>query len=82
LPSAVTVGQPVSFTITGNLTIHGVTRTVTFTAQVTEQSTTSLTGQAQVTVRYADFGIAIPSVPSVTGLGDTVVLALSFTAKS
>lgn len=41
---------------------------------------TTLTGLAQATVRYADFGVAIPDVPSVTGVGDTVKLTLSFTA--
>jgi polyisoprenoid-binding protein YceI len=82
LPSSVTIGQPVSFSITGNLTLHGVTRAVTFVAQVTEQSATKLTGQAQATVRYADFGIAIPQVPSATDVGDTVVLALTFTASA
>ena len=71
-----------SLDVVGNLTIHGVTRSVTFAAQVTEQSATKLTGQAQATVRYADFGIAIPDVPSVTGVGDTVVLALTFTANA
>ncbi len=82
LPSSVTIGQPVSFSITGNLTLHGVTRSVTFAAQVTKQSATKLAGQAQATVRYTDFGIAIPQVPSVTGVGDTVVLALTFTANA
>jgi polyisoprenoid-binding protein YceI len=82
LPSSIAAGQPVSFSIVGNLTMHGVTRPVTFAAQVTEQSATKLTGQAQSTVRYADFGIAIPDVPSVTGVGDTVVLALTFTANA
>jgi polyisoprenoid-binding protein YceI len=82
LPSSITVGQPVSFSIVGNLTIHGITHSVTFAAQVTEQSATKLTGQAQATMRYADFGIAIPDVPSVTGVGDTVVLALTFTANA
>jgi polyisoprenoid-binding protein YceI len=82
LPSGVTVGQPISFRIVGNLTIHGVTRSVTFDARVTEQSATELTGQAQTTIRYADFGISIPQVPTVTGVSDTVVLALTFTAKA
>jgi polyisoprenoid-binding protein YceI len=82
LPSTITVGQPVSFQITGDLTVHGVTRTVTFDAKVTEQNATTLVGQAQTTVRYEDFNIAIPNVPSVTGVTDNVALALSFVATA
>lgn len=82
LPSSISVGQTISFHITGDLTIHQVTRSVTFDAQVTPVSTTTLTGQAQATVQYADFGVAIPDVPSVTSVGETVKLALTFTARA
>ncbi|HEX8994765.1 MAG TPA: YceI family protein [Ktedonobacterales bacterium] len=82
LPSGIAVGQKVSFTLTGNLTIHQVTRSVTFNATATLASPTTLTGQAQATVRYSDFNIAIPNVPSVTGVSDTTALALAFTAKA
>ncbi len=82
LPSSITAGQQVSFKITGDLTIHQVTKTVTFDAKVTLVSAHQLTGQAQMTVKYSDFNIAIPDVPSVTGVGDTVILALTFTASA
>jgi polyisoprenoid-binding protein YceI len=82
LPESVTAGQQVSFTITGDLTIHGVTRSATFDAKVTLESDTSLIGQASTTVNYTDFGIAIPDVPSVTGVSKTVKLALTFTAHA
>ncbi len=42
---------------------------------------TQLIGHAQATVRYGDFNLAIPNVPSVTGVSDTTTLALAFTAK-
>lgn len=82
LPSSIILGQPVSFHITGDLTVHGVTRSATFDAQVTLVNATTLTGRAQTTVRYSDFSMTIPNVPSVTGLGDTVKLALTFTAHA
>jgi polyisoprenoid-binding protein YceI len=82
LPARITTGQPVPLTVTGDLTIHGTTRGVTFNATVTLVSATQLNGQATATVKYADFGLAIPDVPSVTGVGSTVKLALSFTAKA
>lgn len=76
------LGDTVTFQIIGKLTIHQVTRTITFVAQVTAESRTVLKGQAQTTVRYEDFNLTIPSVPSVTGVSDNVKLALTFTAHT
>ncbi len=82
LPESIAVGQQVSFKITGDLTIHQVTKTVTFDATVNVVSDKQITGTASTTVKYSDFGISVPDVPSVTGLGDTVKLALDFTADA
>jgi polyisoprenoid-binding protein YceI len=83
IPSSVAIGQQVSFQITGDLTIHQVTRSsVTFDAQVTEATATQLKGQAQATIKYSDYNLAIPNVPSVTSVSDTVVLKLTFTANT
>lgn len=82
LSSSSAVGQQVSFTITGALTVHGVTKTVTFDAQVKEVSAKQLTGQAQTTVKYSDFNISIPNVPSVPSVGESVKLAITFTASA
>lgn len=82
LPATITIGQPVTFTILGNLTIHQVTKPETFAATVTLQSATQLTGTAQTTVKYEDFNLTIPSVPSVTGVSDAVVLAINLTANA
>ncbi len=82
LPSAIAIGQQVSFTLTGDLTIHQVTRSVTFSATATLTSASQLTGQAQTTVRSSDYNIAIPNVPNVSDVSDTVTLALAFTANA
>lgn len=82
MPSTVAVGQQIAFQITGDLTIHAVTRRATFDVRVTATSEHQLRGQAQTTVKYADFGISIPSVPSVTGVSESVTLALTFTAHT
>ncbi len=82
MPSSVTPGQSFSFKITGDLTIHGVTRSATFDTTATLESDSKLSGDAQTTVKYKDFNINIPDVPSVTGVSDTVKLALKFTANS
>jgi polyisoprenoid-binding protein YceI len=82
MPASITVGQQVSLQLTGDLTVHGQTHSVTFPTQVTVKDASTLIGQAQATIKYADWGISIPDVPSVTGVDDTVVLAITFTAKS
>lgn len=82
LPSSIAVGQKVSFKVIGDLTVHQVMKSATFDAQVTLASAKQLTGQAETTVKYRDFNITVPDVPSVTGLGDTVKLALTFTANA
>jgi polyisoprenoid-binding protein YceI len=82
LPESVTQGQAFSFKIIGDLTIHGVTRSATFDTTVTLESDNNLTGQAQTMVKYKDFNINIPDVPSVSGVSDTVKLALNFSAHS
>ncbi len=82
LPASIAVGQQVSFKITGDLMIHQVTKTVTFDAKVTVVSDKQITGTASTTVKYSDFGISIPDVPSVSSVGDSVKLALDFTANA
>ena len=76
------IGDTFTFKATGDLTIHQVTRSVTFDIQLTVTSATLLTGHAQTTVQYADFGMAIPHVPSVSHVSSSVILALDFTAKA
>jgi predicted RNase H-like HicB family nuclease len=49
---------------------------------VTVVSEKQITGTASTSVKYSDFGISIPDVPSVTSVGDTVKLALGFTANA
>jgi len=82
LPTSITVCQAISFKMTGDLTIHGVTKSVTFDMTATMQSAKVLKGEASATVKYADFNIRVPDVPSVTGLGNSVKLDLTFTANA
>ncbi len=77
---SVSVGDTLTFDITGDLTITGVTQTVTFNASVTVDSETQLSGSATANVLYADFGLVIPSVPSVANVTDDVDLAITFVA--
>ncbi len=82
MPAAVTVGEAFTFQVTGDLTIIDTTLPVTFDMTVTPVSTSSLQGSGAATVRHADFGISIPSVPMVAGVNENVRLEIDFIAEA
>ncbi len=82
LPESITMGTPFTFQITGNLTVHGVTKETTFDAEVTPVSETRLEGSANAEVLYADFGMSIPSAPGVANVSDEVQLEIEFVATA
>ena len=82
LPDDANPGESVPLQVVGELTIGGTTREVTFDATVTPESPDRLAGNASTTIRYADWGIAIPRVPAVTGVSETVRLELDFVAAA
>ncbi len=79
---SVSVGDTLTFDITGNLTITGVTLEVVFNTSVTVDSETQLTGTATSNVLYADYGLVIPDVPGVANITDDVDLAINFVASA
>jgi polyisoprenoid-binding protein YceI len=72
-------GSSIAFQINGDLTIVDTTLPVTFDAVVTADEQI-ITGTAETVVRWADFGLRIPSVPGVSNITDEVTLAISFSA--
>jgi polyisoprenoid-binding protein YceI len=81
LPDTIQIGQPFTFQLTGNLTIHGVTKEETFDVTVTPVSNTRLEGIATLTIHYADFEVAILRLPmQVASVEDQVILELQFVA--
>jgi polyisoprenoid-binding protein YceI len=80
LPQTVTVGQPFTFQVVGDLTIRDVTRPTTFDVTVTPVSETRIEGLASVSFPYRDFNLNIPDSPSVDTVADDVALELAFVA--
>ncbi len=80
LPAALTLGQPVTFQITGDLTIRTVTKSVTFDATVTPDAQAKIAGTATATIQRGDFNLTIPNVPSVAGVDEAVKLQIDFVA--
>jgi polyisoprenoid-binding protein YceI len=82
LPETVTVGQPFSFQINGDLSIAGSTQAVVFEVTVTPMSDTEISGTAVTTVLYRDFGLNIPDSPAVDTVADEVRIELDFIARA
>lgn len=81
LPESIEIGGTYEFEIVGNLTIIGQTHEATFAATVTLDSETQISGSATATVLRSDYGINIPSVPTVANVEDEVLLTLTFIAE-
>jgi len=81
LPEVAVPGTSYELSLTGDLTIHGVTRRVTFAAMVTPVSPTRLEGTAWLTIPYAEFDVRILRLPpQVASVGDLVTLEIDFVA--
>ena len=82
LPESISIGEPFTFQISGNLTIHGVTQEESFEVTLTPISDTRIEGTATLSnVNYADYGVQILRLPTqVASVEDTITLELSFVA--
>ncbi len=73
-------GEPVTVTATGELTVHGVTQTVTLDVQAQlVDDTVVVVGSADIV--FADYGVSVPASPIVVSAEDhgTLELQLFFT---
>jgi polyisoprenoid-binding protein YceI len=79
LPSPLPTTGQATFQLIGDLTVHGVTRPVTW--QVTAQfGDGSVSGAASTTVNISDFGMSPPKAGPVLSIEDGLTLELAFTA--
>jgi polyisoprenoid-binding protein YceI len=79
LPSPLPTTGQATFQLIGDLTVHGVTRPVTW--QVTAQfGDASVSGAASTTVNISDFGMSPPKAGPVLSIEDGLTLELAFTA--
>jgi polyisoprenoid-binding protein YceI len=81
MPDSVAIGDTLEFQVVGDLTIRDVTRSVTFDVSVMVVSPTQITGYGSATVLRSEYGLTIPSVPSVANVTDEVLLEIQFTAN-
>jgi polyisoprenoid-binding protein YceI len=77
ISSPIPAGQSRTFSLTGNLTIHGVTRPTTW--QVTARGEgNDVVGKATTAFTFKDFTLDQPRVPIVLSVADTVRLEYDF----
>lgn len=77
ITSPIPPGASRAFALTGNLTIHGVTRPTTW--QVTARAEgRDVVGTAKTAFTFADFQLEQPKVPIVLSVADTVRLEYDF----
>jgi polyisoprenoid-binding protein YceI len=79
LPASIADGQTASFTITGDLTVHDVTRKVTWKATASIKDDT-LIADATATVKMSDFGVGPITLIGLVRTSDDVTLHLSLVA--
>lgn len=71
-------GQAVTFQVAGDLTIRDITQPVTFEVNAQLGDDGLVRGSATTTVERSDYNLAIPSVPGVANVGQTVTLTIDF----
>ena len=82
LPASAAIGETITFSLVGDLTIRDITQPATFTVEATAVSETQIVGTATAVVNRTDFGLQIPSVPSVANVEEQVELYIDFTANA
>lgn len=82
LPASAGVGEEVTFTIEGDLTIRDITRPVVFTVVAMADSDGTIFGTAATIIMRADYNLNIPSVPNVANVEEEVELYIDFIATA
>ncbi len=72
-------GTPNTFTVTGDLTISGITKPATFTVTATTTAD-QITALAQTTIKRTDFNLNIPNIPFVANVDDEFPITVSIVA--
>jgi len=81
LPASYQPGSQVSFNLVGDMTIHGVTKSVEWLVDGTLTGDT-VRGQATTTINMSDFGITAPNIANMIKVEDQVELLVQFVAEA
>jgi polyisoprenoid-binding protein YceI len=78
LPATLPATGDLAFTLTGDMTIHGVTRPTTWNVKAKRIASGAVTGTATTEFKFGDFGMTIPKVGRVVSVNDHIVLEYDF----
>ena len=82
VPKMVPSTGQVGVALTGNLTIHGVTKPVTFKGIATlDPRSSTVAGRALTTFTFADFGLTKPTLARLMSVDDKITLELVYKFK-
>src|SRR5712691_10024784 len=79
LPTPLPTSGQATFQLLGDLTVHGVTKPVTWQVNATFADTT-VSGSATTAIKITDFGMTPPKAGPVLSIEDGLTLELAFTA--
>lgn len=78
LPVVLPATGDMAFTLTGDLTVHGVTKPVTWQVKAKRIASGAVTGSATTDFKFGDFGMTIPKVGRVLSVDDKITLEYDF----
>jgi polyisoprenoid-binding protein YceI len=81
LPNPLPSSGEVNFQLTGDMTIHGVTKSITWTVTGTVNGA-SASGVATTSFKFEDFGLSAPQVSVVLSVVDLITLEIDGTIQS
>lgn len=73
----IAAGEQVSFKITGDLTITGITKTAVFDAKFAMAKDGKITGTAEAKIKRSDFKLVIPNIPFVANVPDEFLIKIN-----
>jgi polyisoprenoid-binding protein YceI len=80
VPEMIELDKEISFQVIGDLTIAGITKPVTLTITGTVEQN-RISGEARATIKRSDFNLQIPSVPTVSGVEDDLIMRARIVAN-
>jgi polyisoprenoid-binding protein YceI len=78
LPAVLPATGDLAFTLSGDLTIHGVTKPTTWQVKAKRIASGAVTGTATTEFKFGDFNMTIPKVGRVISVDDRIILEYDF----
>jgi polyisoprenoid-binding protein YceI len=82
LPPEAAPGEPLTFRVSGVLTVTGRAQPVTFAVTAVAPTPQRIEGEATTTINRNDFDLTIPEAPNVADVSEQVEISLNFVAEA